>query len=80
MSVSTVTLSGRPLLIPEARQITAGTKLLCRWFYRVVSEHSAKGNGLAVSLKQQPTSTVEVPVSSTKLQNDPQLMYKKCNI
>jgi hypothetical protein len=80
MSVSTVTLSGRSLLIPEYRQITAGMKLRCRWFYWVVSEPSAKGDGFAVSLKQQPTSTVEVPVSSMKLHNDRQLIYKKYNI
>lgn len=77
MSVSTITLSGSSILNPEARQITAGMKLRRRWFYRVVSEPSAKGDGLAVFLKQQPTSNVEVPVSSMKLHNDRQLMYKK---
>jgi hypothetical protein len=80
MSVSTVTLSGRPLFNPKAGHITAGMKLGCRWFYWVVSEPSAKRGGLTVSLKLQPTSTVEVPVSSVKLHNDRQLMHKKYNI
>jgi len=80
MSVSTITLSGSSLLNHEAHQITAGMKMRCRWFYRVVSEPSEKGDGLAVFLKQQATSTVEVPISSKKLHNDRQRMYKKHNI